>query len=274
MALQKIPMRCYTNYVSPIIVRVKPTLRVSWLKLFQEQKASKMATSKNIGVITQIIGPVVDVQFPKNLPDILNALEIETTGKKIILETTLHIGDGKVRTISMGPTEGLFRGQKVIDTGEPICVPVGDATLGRIMNVLGDPIDERGEIKAKTRLPIHRPAPAFSEQSTKTEVLVTGIKVLDLLSPYPRGGKIGLFGGAGVGKTVLIMELINNVAKAHGGYSVFAGVGERTREGNDLYNEMITSGVINVNGCGSKASLVYGQMNESPGAPARVALSV
>ena len=232
-----------------------------------------MASSKNTGVITQIIGPVVDVQFSKNLPDILNALEIETTGKKIILETTLHIGDGKVRTISMGPTEGLFRGQKVIDTGEPICVPVGDATLGRIMNVLGDPIDERGEIKAKTRLPIHRPAPAFSEQSTKTEVLVTGIKVLDLLSPYPRGGKIGLFGGAGVGKTVLIMELINNVAKAHGGYSVFAGVGERTREGNDLYNEMITSGVINVNGSGSKASLVYGQMNESPGARARVALT-
>jgi F-type H+-transporting ATPase subunit beta len=232
-----------------------------------------MTLSKNTGTITQIIGPVVDVQFPKNLPDILNALEVETGGKKIVLETTLHIGDGKVRTISMGPTEGLFRGQKVMDTGNPISVPVGEETLGRIMNVLGDPIDERGEIKAKNRLPIHRPAPSFSEQSTKTEVLVTGIKVLDLLAPYPRGGKIGLFGGAGVGKTVLIMELINNVAKAHGGYSVFAGVGERTREGNDLYNEMITSGVINVDGKGSKASLVYGQMNESPGARARVALT-
>lgn len=230
-------------------------------------------SSKNVGFITQIIGPVVDVQFSNVLPDILNALEIETSEKKIVLETTLHIGDGKVRTISMGPTEGLFRGQKVIDTGEPISVPVGEETLGRIMNVLGDPIDERGEIAAKKRMPIHRSAPSFSEQSTKTEVLVTGIKVLDLLAPYPRGGKIGLFGGAGVGKTVLIMELINNVAKAHGGYSVFAGVGERTREGNDLYNEMITSGVITMNGKGSKASLVYGQMNESPGARARVALT-
>lgn len=232
-----------------------------------------MVSSQNIGTITQIIGPVVDVQFSKKLPDILNALEVDNKGKKIVLETTLHIGDGKVRTISMGPTEGLFRGQKVTDTGEPISVPVGDETLGRIMNVLGDPIDERGPINSKKRIPIHRPAPSFAEQSTKTEVLVTGIKVLDLLAPYPRGGKIGLFGGAGVGKTVLIMELINNVAKAHGGYSVFAGVGERTREGNDLYNEMITSGVINVDGKGSKASLVYGQMNESPGARARVALT-
>lgn len=228
---------------------------------------------KNVGTITQVIGPVVDVYFPKKLPQILNALETQVGDKKIVLETTLQIGDGKIRAISMGPTEGLYRGQEVIDTGESISVPVGEETLGRIMNVLGDPIDERGPIESKTRLPIHRPAPAFSEQSTETEVLVTGIKVLDLLAPYPRGGKIGLFGGAGVGKTVLIMELINNVAKAHGGYSVFAGVGERTREGNDLYHEMIESGVIDTKGNKSKASLVYGQMNEPPGARARVALT-
>lgn len=228
---------------------------------------------KNIGTITQVIGPVVDVHFPKKLPQILNALETQVGDKKIVLETTLQIGDGKIRAISMGTTEGLYRGQEVVDTGESISVPVGEKTLGRIMNVLGDPIDERGPIDATTRLPIHRPAPAFNEQSTETEVLITGIKVLDLLAPYPRGGKIGLFGGAGVGKTVLIMELINNVAKAHGGYSVFAGVGERTREGNDLYHEMIESGVIDTKGDNSKASLVYGQMNEPPGARARVALT-
>ncbi|MDC0348919.1 F0F1 ATP synthase subunit beta [Alphaproteobacteria bacterium] len=232
-----------------------------------------MTQSKNIGTITQIIGPVVDVHFSKKIPPILNALEVETKEGRVVLETTLHIGDGKIRAISMESTEGLFRGQKVVDSGGPICVPVGEETLGRIMNVLGDPIDERGEIKSKKKMSIHRAAPSFSEQSTKTEILETGIKVLDLLAPYPRGGKIGLFGGAGVGKTVLIMELINNVAKAHGGYSVFAGVGERTREGNDLYHEMISSGVIDLEGNKSKASLVYGQMNESPGARARVALT-
>lgn len=230
-------------------------------------------TKKNIGQIIQVIGPVVDIHFPKKLPQILNALETQVDGRKIVFETTLQIGDGKVRTIAMGPTEGLYRGQDVLDTGESISVPVGEETLGRIMNVLGDPIDGRGAIHTKKRLPIHRPAPAFKEQSTHTEVLMTGIKVLDLLAPYPRGGKIGLFGGAGVGKTVLIMELINNVAKAHGGYSVFAGVGERTREGNDLYHEMIESGVIDIKGKNSKASLIYGQMNEPPGARARVALT-
>lgn len=227
----------------------------------------------NIGKIVQIVGPIIDVFFPKKLPDILNALEVHHNKKTIVLEVSMHLGDNKVRTISMAATDGLNRGLKVIDTGSPIQVPVGDETLGRIMNVVGEPIDERGPIKTKLRLPIYRPAPSFSEQSTETDLLVTGIKVIDLLAPYSRGGKIGLFGGAGVGKTVLIMELINNVAKAHGGYSVFAGVGERTREGNDLYHEMITSKVINLDGPGSKASLVYGQMNESPGARAKVALT-
>lgn len=227
----------------------------------------------NIGKIVQIIGPVVDIYFPKRLPDILNALEVDNNGHKLVLETTLHLGANKVRAISMGQTDGLSRGLTVHDTGSPITIPVGKATLGRIMNVVGDPIDNRGPIKATQKLPIYKPAPSFIEQSTETEVLVTGIKVVDLLAPYSRGGKIGLFGGAGVGKTVLIMELINNIAKAHGGYSVFAGVGERTREGNDLYNEMIQSGVIDVEGDSSKAALVYGQMNESPGARARVALT-
>ncbi len=227
----------------------------------------------HIGKIVQIIGPVVDVYFPHNLPDILNALEVENNGETLVLETTLHLGANKVRAIAMGPTEGLRRNLSVQDTGTPISVPVGRETLGRIMNVVGEPIDNRGPIKAKEKMPIYRPAPSFVEQSTETEILVTGIKIIDLLAPYSRGGKIGLFGGAGVGKTVLIMELINNIAKAHGGYSVFAGVGERTREGNDLYNEMIQSGVINLEGEGSKASLVYGQMNESPGARARVALT-
>ena len=229
--------------------------------------------TNKFGIITQVIGAVVDVKFSEHLPEISSALECENTGDKLILEVAQHLGENTVRTISMDTTEGLKRGDKVTDTGSPIKVPVGPETLGRIINVIGQPIDEKGELKTKENWPIHRSAPVFTEQSTETEVLVTGIKVVDLLAPYAKGGKIGLFGGAGVGKTVLIMELINNVAKAHGGYSVFAGVGERTREGNDLYHEMIESGVIKTNGKGSKAALVYGQMNEPPGARARVALS-
>ena len=229
--------------------------------------------TNKFGIITQVIGAVVDVKFSEHLPEISSALECENTGNKLILEVAQHLGENTVRTISMDTTEGLKRGDKVTDTGSPIKVPVGPETLGRIINVIGQPIDEKGELKTKENWPIHRSAPVFTEQSTETEVLVTGIKVVDLLAPYAKGGKIGLFGGAGVGKTVLIMELINNVAKAHGGYSVFAGVGERTREGNDLYHEMIESGVIKTNGKGSKAALVYGQMNEPPGARARVALS-
>ena len=225
------------------------------------------------GTITQVIGAVVDVKFEENLPEILTALECDNNGTRLVLEVAQHLGENTVRTIAMDTTEGLKRGDKVTDTGSAIKVPVGPETLGRIINVIGEPIDERGEIGNKENWPIHRSAPAFVDQSTETEVLVTGIKVVDLLAPYARGGKIGLFGGAGVGKTVLIMELINNVAKAHGGYSVFAGVGERTREGNDLYHEMIDSGVIKTDGPGSKAALVYGQMNEPPGARARVALS-
>ena len=225
------------------------------------------------GTITQVIGAVVDVKFEENLPEILTALECDNNGTRLVLEVAQHLGENTVRTIAMDTTEGLKRGDKVTDTGSAIKVPVGPETLGRIINVIGEPIDERGEIGNKENWPIHRSAPAFVDQSTETEVLVTGIKVVDLLAPYARGGKIGLFGGAGVGKTVLIMELINNVAKAHGGYSVFAGVGERTREGNDLYHEMIDSGVIKIDGPGSKAALVYGQMNEPPGARARVALS-
>ena len=225
------------------------------------------------GTITQVIGAVVDVKFEENLPEILTALEYDNGGTRLVLEVAQHLGENTVRTIAMDTTEGLKRGDKVTDTGSAIKVPVGPETLGRIINVIGEPIDERGEIGNKENWPIHRSAPAFVDQSTETEVLVTGIKVVDLLAPYARGGKIGLFGGAGVGKTVLIMELINNVAKAHGGYSVFAGVGERTREGNDLYHEMIDSGVIKIDGPGSKAALVYGQMNEPPGARARVALS-
>lgn len=227
----------------------------------------------NKGTIVRIVGPVVDVFFPKSVPDILNALEVSYKENPVVLEVVLQLGNNTVRTISLGSTDGLSREMEVIDTGAPVMVPVGDETLGRIMNVIGEPIDNRGPIKAKKKMPIHRAAPSFEDQSTETEILVTGIKIIDLLAPYPRGGKIGLFGGAGVGKTVLIMELINNVAKAHGGYSVFAGVGERTREGNDLYYEMIASGVIDLNKKGSKASLVYGQMNESPGARARVALT-
>jgi F-type H+-transporting ATPase subunit beta len=225
------------------------------------------------GRITRITGAVVDVQFDGELPSILNALHTENEGKRLVLEVAQHLGESTVRTIAMDTTDGMVRGQKVTDTGAPIMVPVGPETLGRILNVVGEPIDERGELGTKKTLPIHRSAPEFVEQSTEQQILVTGIKVVDLLAPYSRGGKIGLFGGAGVGKTVLIMELINNVAKAHGGYSVFAGVGERTREGNDLYHEMIESGVIKTDGPGSKAALVYGQMNEPPGARARVALS-
>ena len=231
-----------------------------------------MASNK-AGKVTQVLGAVVDVAFEGELPPILNSLSTKVGDQDLILEVAQHLGENTVRTIAMDATEGLQRGQKVQDNGDPISVPVGPETLGRIMNIIGEPIDERGPIESKKSLPIHRAAPDFVDQSTETEVLVTGIKVIDLLAPYSKGGKIGLFGGAGVGKTVLIMELINNVAKAHGGYSVFAGVGERTREGNDLYHEMIESGVINLEGDTSKVSLVYGQMNEPPGARARVALS-
>ena len=225
------------------------------------------------GKITQIIGAVVDVSFDNELPEIYTALEVKNNDNKLILEVAQHLGENAVRTIAMDATEGLKRGDEVINTGAPISVPVGPETLGRIMNVIGLPIDEKGEIKTKEKWPIHREAPKFTDQATETEQLVTGIKVIDLLAPYAKGGKIGLFGGAGVGKTVTIMELINNIAKAHGGFSVFAGVGERTREGNDLYHEMIESGVIKTEGKGSKAALVYGQMNEPPGARARVALT-
>ncbi len=225
------------------------------------------------GRITQIIGAVVDVNFENELPEIYTALETNNSGNKLILEVAQHLGENDVRTIAMDATEGLKRGDKVINTGSPISVPVGPETLGRIINVVGESIDEKGDVKTKEKWPIHRPAPKFTDQATETEQLVTGIKVIDLLAPYAKGGKIGLFGGAGVGKTVTIMELINNIAKAHGGFSVFAGVGERTREGNDLYHEMIESGVIKTEGKGSKAALVYGQMNEPPGARARVALT-
>jgi len=227
------------------------------------------------GYIHQVLGAVVDVKFAteKELPDILTALECNNNGKRLVLEVEQHLGDCVVRCIALDSTDGLVRGLEVINTGEPIKVPVGPELLGRIINVLGEPVDERGAVKAKTYSPIHREAPSFTDQSTKEEILVTGIKVIDLLEPYSKGGKIGLFGGAGVGKTVLIMELINNIAKGHGGYSVFTGVGERTREGNDLYHEMIESGVIDLEGSNSKTVLVYGQMNEPPGARARVALT-
>ena len=228
--------------------------------------------SKN-GKITQIIGAVVDVNFENNLPEIYTALEVNNSGNKLILEVAQHLGENDVRTLAMDATEGLKRGDEVTNTGAPISVPVGPETLGRIINVVGESIDEKGEVNTKEKWPIHRTAPKFTDQATETEQLVTGIKVIDLLAPYAKGGKIGLFGGAGVGKTVTIMELINNIAKAHGGFSVFAGVGERTREGNDLYHEMIESGVIKTDGKGSKAALVYGQMNEPPGARARVALT-
>jgi F-type H+-transporting ATPase subunit beta len=237
-----------------------------------------MASNK-VGKIRQVMGAVVDVQFDGHLPEILNALETTNQGHRLVLEVAQHLGENTVRTIAMDSSEGLTRGQDVTDTGAPISVPVGDECLGRIMNVIGEPVDEAGDIKTSATRAIHQPAPTFAEQSTEAEILVTGIKVVDLLAPYAKGGKIGLFGGAGVGKTVLIMELINNVAKAHGGYSVFAGVGERTREGNDLYHEMIESNVNidpkknNGSTVGSKCALVYGQMNEPPGARMRVALS-
>ena len=229
--------------------------------------------SNSVGKITQVLGAVVDVQFEGELPAILNALNAENQGKRLVLEVAQHLGEKTVRTIAMDSTDGLVRGQPATDTGAPITVPVGPETLGRIINVIGEPVDERGPVNAAKHFPIHRLAPEFIDQSTEAQILVTGIKVVDLLAPYAKGGKIGLFGGAGVGKTVIIMELINNIAKAHGGVSVFAGVGERTREGNDLYHEMIESGVIKTDGPGSKVALVYGQMNEPPGARARVGLT-
>jgi F-type H+-transporting ATPase subunit beta len=241
----------------------------------QEKRIAEGKGAK--GHVRQVMGAVVDVQFDEHLPEILNALQTDNHGNRLVLEVAQHLGENTVRTIAMDSTEGLVRGQQVVDTGEPIAVPVGDETLGRIMNVVGEAVDEAGPIKTADKRPIHQPAPSYVDQSTEAEILITGIKVVDLLAPYAKGGKIGLFGGAGVGKTVLIMELINNVAKAHGGYSVFAGVGERTREGNDLYHEMIESGVNkdprkgSVEG--SKCALVYGQMNEPPGARARVGLS-
>ncbi|MBG0810300.1 F0F1 ATP synthase subunit beta [Methylosinus sp. H3A] len=236
-----------------------------------------MATPTPTGHITQVIGAVVDVKFDDHLPEILNALETTNQGNRLVLEVAQHLGENSVRTIAMDSTEGLVRGTPVADTGAPISVPVGDEMLGRIINVIGEPVDEAGPIVTTARRAIHQPAPSYAEQATEAQILETGIKVVDLLAPYAKGGKVGLFGGAGVGKTVIIMELINNIAKAHGGYSVFAGVGERTREGNDLYHEMIEGGVNkkpeNGSAAGSKAALVYGQMNEPPGARARVALT-
>ena len=241
-------------------------------------KKAASKSSGNVGRVTQVTGAVVDVAFDGALPEILNALETDNGGNRLVLEVAQHLGENTVRTIAMDATEGLVRGQEVTDTGAPISVPVGDETLGRIINVIGEPVDMAGPVKTKTMRAIHQPAPDYVDQSTEAEILVTGIKVVDLLAPYAKGGKIGLFGGAGVGKTVLIMELINNIAKTHGGYSVFAGVGERTREGNDLYHEMIESGVNkdpkkDGSSAGSKCALVYGQMNEPPGARARVALT-
>ena len=242
----------------------------------QEKRIAEGKGAK--GRVRQVMGAVVDVQFGEQLPEILNALETDNHGNRLVLEVAQHLGENTVRTVAMDSTEGLVRGQEVTDTGEPIAVPVGEETLGRIMNVVGQAVDEAGPIKTAEKRPIHQPAPPYIDQSTEAEILVTGIKVVDLLAPYAKGGKVGLFGGAGVGKTVIIMELINNIAKAHGGYSVFAGVGERTREGNDLYHEMIDSGVNkdprkDGTAKGSKCALVYGQMNEPPGARARVGLS-
>jgi F-type H+/Na+-transporting ATPase subunit beta len=252
---------------SPVIAETKK----------QENRIAEGKGAK--GHVRQVMGAVVDVQFTDHLPEILNALETDNHGNRLVLEVAQHLGESAVRTIAMDLTEGLVRGQEVVDTGEPIAVPVGDETLGRIMNVVGEAVDEAGPIKTADKRPIHAPAPPYIDQSTEAEILITGIKVVDLLAPYAKGGKVGLFGGAGVGKTVIIMELINNIAKAHGGYSVFAGVGERTREGNDLYYEMIESKVNkdpkknNGSTAGSKCALVYGQMNEPPGARARVGLS-
>src|SRR5690349_9307422 len=248
-------------------------------KMASKKASAKPATTNNVGRISQVIGAVVDVTFDRDLPPILSALETDNGGNRLVLEVAQHLGESTVRTIAMDATEGLTRGQEVTDTGSQIRVPVGPKTLGRIMNVVGEPIDEQGPIGATETAPIHADAPLFVDQSTETAILVTGIKVIDLLAPYAKGGKIGLFGGAGVGKTVLIQELINNIAKGHGGTSVFAGVGERTREGNDLYHEFLDAGVIakdadgNPTPEGSKVALVFGQMNEPPGARARVALS-
>src|ERR1700760_374448 len=238
-----------------------------------ETSSTAVSTSNLTGRVSQVIGAVVDVAFEGKLPPILSALETDNGGNRLVLEVAQHLGENVVRTIAMDSTDGLTRGQTVNATGSQIRVPVGPKTLGRIMNVIGEPIDERGPIGADITGPIHAPAPDFVDQATESSILVTGIKVIDLLAPYAKGGKIGLFGGAGVGKTVLIQELINNIAKGHGGVSVFAGVGERTREGNDLYHEFIESGVIKIGEPGSKAALVYGQMNEPPGARARVALT-
>src|SRR5262245_22982887 len=258
----------------------KPARRTPAAALDQrgEDKGRAAPAGTETGRIRQVMGAVVDVQFADHLPEILNALETDNGGNRLVLEVAQHLGEHTVRTVAMDSTEGLVRGQKVADTGGPITVPVGDVTLGRIMNVIGQPVDEAGPLSSPDMRAIHQPAPEFVEQSTEAEILVTGIKVVDLLAPYAKGGKIGLFGGAGVGKTVLIMELINNVAKAHGGFSVFAGVGERTREGNDLYHEMIDSGVNkdphkDGTAAGSKCAIVYGQMNEPPGARARVGLT-
>merc|ERR1712141_213436 len=250
------------------VQQILPTASVSQRNL----SVSAPAAALPKGQVVSVIGAVVDVQFEDGLPEILNALEVADRNPKLILEVAQHLGENTVRTIAMDGTEGLIRGNVVNDTGNPIMIPVGPETLGRIINVIGEPIDERGPIQTEKRQAIHAEAPEFQEMSVEQEILVTGIKVVDLLAPYAKGGKIGLFGGAGVGKTVLIMELINNVAKTHGGYSVFSGVGERTREGNDLYHEMIESGVIVVDG-DSKCALVYGQMNEPPGARARVGLT-
>ncbi|XP_039613502.1 ATP synthase subunit beta, mitochondrial [Polypterus senegalus] len=272
--------RCCTGALQALRPGVNPlkVIQGSPAALYSRRNyAAQTAPSAKPGVangrIVAVIGAVVDVQFDEGLPPILNALEVSGRDTRLVLEVAQHLGENTVRTIAMDGTEGLVRGQKVLDTGAPIRIPVGPETLGRIMNVIGEPIDERGPITTKQTAAIHAEAPEFVDMSVEQEILVTGIKVVDLLAPYAKGGKIGLFGGAGVGKTVLIMELINNVAKAHGGYSVFAGVGERTREGNDLYHEMIESGVINLKDTTSKVALVYGQMNEPPGARARVALT-
>jgi len=263
------------NFVRNFAKQAKTTRSTSTATEGSEETTQIRTESGEIrvGRISQVIGAVVDVQFDESLPPILNALEVQGVNSRLVLEVAQHLGDSRVRTIALDSTDGLVRGQEVKDTGNPIMVPVGPETLGRILNVIGEPIDERGPVGSKIFYPIHRDAPAFEDQGSGADVLITGIKVVDLLAPYARGGKIGLFGGAGVGKTVLIQELINNVAKAHGGYSVFAGVGERTREGNDLYHEMIASGVIRVDGQGSRCALVYGQMNEPPGARARVGLT-
>ncbi|XP_063530318.1 ATP synthase subunit beta, mitochondrial-like [Cydia strobilella] len=258
----------------PVAVRAATEYgKIAAVSAVNKRDFAAKAAGKGQGKVVAVIGAVVDVQFEDNLPSILNALEVQNRQPRLVLEVAQHLGENKVRTIAMDGTEGLVRGQAVHDSGSPIRIPVGVETLGRIMNVIGEPIDERGPILTDKRASIHAEAPEYAEMSVEQEILVTGIKVVDLLAPYVKGGKIGLFGGAGVGKTVLIMELINNVAKAHGGYSVFAGVGERTREGNDLYQEMIESGVISLKDNTSKVSLVYGQMNEPPGARVRVALT-